>query len=217
MSLNLAPTPRQWAYAQLCRRWFTHYPDPFLAETSNHIAARARIPDEHLGALDWMSDWCFGDVARGYSKQYWPMPSSRYWERLSCRRYWRTPKLSEEEQRTTLMLAETLIASGDGFSHASAVHARQGLEHLPDDIPAPTILVYADGCAAFWWQARHGQAVFVKFLPDGGLHYQYFNGDDDPVGRCPRWKGMIDGWNPGWPQGILDTVRVLYGGETRRS
>lgn len=219
MSLDLAPTPRRWAYAQLCRRWFAHYPDPFLAETSNHIAGMALVPEEEKARLKWLADTmlCGGDIVRGYSRQSWPIACSLYWQSLPLRRYWRAPPTTMDRQQAHLNLAETLIAAAGAFSPASAVSARQALKHLPPGIPNPSILVYIDGGVAFWWQADYGQAVFVKFLPNGDLLYQYMNGDDNPLWSYPRWKGMIDGWNPGWPQGILDVLRVLYGRETRRS
>lgn len=214
MSLSLAPNSRRWSYAQLCRRWFAHYPAPFLSATSHKLGALL-TEREQADIKGWLGTDYAASVAR--SNVHWPMPSARYWESLPQRRFWRVPTLTGEEQQSSLMLAEALMAAEHGFSHASSVHARQGLKHLPDDIPAPRVIVYLDGFVGFWWQARQGQGVFVKFLPDGGLHYQYYNGDDDPVGYHPRWKGRIDGWNPGWPQGILDVLRVLYGGKAKHS
>lgn len=218
MALNFAPLPRrQLAYAQLCRRWFAHYPDPFLAATTGNIAGMALAPGEEKARLKWLADsmHCGGDIVRGYSRQSWPMPSSLYWQALPLQRYWRASPVNMDRQQARFQLCDVMIAAASSFNSASASEASRLLQHLPGDIPNPRVLLDVDGYIIFQWQGERGQAVVVTFVPNAALDYQYMSGDDNPSGRYPRWKGMIDGWNPGWPQGIVDVLRVLYGQQVR--
>lgn len=229
----ISPGQPGYAYTELCRRWFAHYPDPFLRATGR---VTGKAPAKEIAAkIGWVEAGLIdvSDLVRLICPIFWPRPSAEYWWGLHLRQQWRRNK-NMSRAEVGMELAQLMMdCDKDGWdgsvakrlSGGSEGYARWLLGKLPADIPSPQVGATPEGNVTFDWLGDYGHMVVIEVYPTGDLAYTFVNGDSTATGRCSaapaprptRYPPSVGRMEPeSWPQRILDVLRVLHGRETRR-